>query len=955
VKARVETVVIGAALLAIVLFYTWTVLSTNHYNLKISGPQYDYYNLLAAGMRERHLHMKVDVPQEILEAENPYDPATRPAKGALHDASYYKGRYYLYFGVTPVLLLFLPFSLLVGHDLPQAAGNLLFACGGFVIASSIFLAVRRRYFPEAGMICAVLGVLALGLASMVPAVLRRSSIWELPIATGYCFAMALIGCLYLALHRRSAARWMALAGLSLGLAVGARPTYIVASLAFLAPMTWFWWADARKGASGWLPGSSWWKLALAAGVTLGTVIAGLLWYNYARFGDPFEFGLNYQLTGAYEAKVTHFSLRYAPFNFHVYYLAAAQWGRYFPFIHVIHPPSPPDGYYGIEFVYGVLICLPVVWLAMAAPLGWLKRPADDQGRLIVFTSVVALVYLPMAAMMLCFVTAAARYMVDFVPALVLLALLGVLALERTLRGLTRSIARLVWVALAAFSMFFGLMASFQLHDLLRQLDPVAYRKIGYALNHPSHWFEKISGEAHGPLEMTVRFSPDRQVGDLEVLFSTGWEYETDRVLVHYSDEQHVRLVIDHTSHRIHWSSPLRLEFGRPYRLRVELGSLFPPADHPFFGGRSPAEVIALTEWIRISCDDVLVLEARQRLYDASPESIVLGGNRFSRTVSHPFSGEISDVRRGEYNWVYGRQGLYGAVGLRVLLNEEAKRRNFPLISSGDAARHNIVYVRIEDQNRVRFGFLHSGGDTLESEPVSIVLRDLHDVEIRYGSLLAPLDDPSQAVADTLLVKLNERVVWAQRVIYHPSQASQIVVAANTVGSLAVERFFEGDVYSIGRVADGRLWDATPSDSVRLDLVMPRDRAGRSEPLIVVGEPGRADLLFVTYLDDNYIRFGLDHWGHAVWQSEPIAVESGQVQRLAVRFGALAPPAGAEARFPGRVVLELNNREVWRVDAMFHRNFRSTIVIGENRVGGSTCDPVFMGGILRVETQPNEVE
>ena len=35
------------------------------------------------------------------------------------DLSYYKGKFYLYFGVTPALVLFWPYLLLTGHYLPQ--------------------------------------------------------------------------------------------------------------------------------------------------------------------------------------------------------------------------------------------------------------------------------------------------------------------------------------------------------------------------------------------------------------------------------------------------------------------------------------------------------------------------------------------------------------------------------------------------------------------------------------------------------------------------------------------------------------------------------------------------------------------------------------------------------------------------------------------------------------------
>ncbi len=69
----------------------------------------------------------------------------------MHDVSYYQGHYYLYFGVTPVVVLFLPYAVVTGHDLPQHLGNLVFASMRVsCVAAGLFLAVRRRYFPAHG-------------------------------------------------------------------------------------------------------------------------------------------------------------------------------------------------------------------------------------------------------------------------------------------------------------------------------------------------------------------------------------------------------------------------------------------------------------------------------------------------------------------------------------------------------------------------------------------------------------------------------------------------------------------------------------------------------------------------------------------------------------------------------------------------------------------------------------
>ena len=88
-------------------FYFWTVAPEKPRQLfSIEGA--NYYNLLSRGFLKGELSL--DVPDDPILATlaNPYDPVQRAGHG-LHDASYFQGKFYLYFGVTPALVLFVPF------------------------------------------------------------------------------------------------------------------------------------------------------------------------------------------------------------------------------------------------------------------------------------------------------------------------------------------------------------------------------------------------------------------------------------------------------------------------------------------------------------------------------------------------------------------------------------------------------------------------------------------------------------------------------------------------------------------------------------------------------------------------------------------------------------------------------------------------------------------------------
>ena len=109
-----------------------------------TGQKSDYYNLLVDGFLDGHLYMKAKVDPNWLSP----DPEVHRHAAYLLDASLYQGRYYLYFGVVPAVLLFLPYSAITGHDLPENAAILLMIAVGFLLYVRTYAEARRRYFPS---------------------------------------------------------------------------------------------------------------------------------------------------------------------------------------------------------------------------------------------------------------------------------------------------------------------------------------------------------------------------------------------------------------------------------------------------------------------------------------------------------------------------------------------------------------------------------------------------------------------------------------------------------------------------------------------------------------------------------------------------------------------------------------------------------------------------------------
>jgi tetratricopeptide (TPR) repeat protein len=357
---------------------------------------------------------------------------------------------YLYFGITPALLLFWPYAALTGHYLSHKDAVVFFLSVGFLAGAGLLFAVWRRYFRETGVGAVAAGTLALGLANFAPMMLERCQVHEVALSCGYALTMLALAAVWSALQGGPrGGRWLAAASLAYGLALGARPSLLFGAVILLAPVAQA-WRERRPS----------WRLWLAATGPIVLIGLGLMLYNALRFDNPLVFGDSYQLP---LSEKQLFRARYLWYNLRVGFLDPARWGLRFPFVHDAAVPPPPAGYDTVDHPFGILTNIPLVWLALAAPLAWRRRPAGgERSRLRWFLAAVGLLF-GMGALTLCLHDSmCVRYELELVSPLVFLAVIGALALKRVLDGRTlwRRAVGCGWGLLLVFSVALNLLASF---------------------------------------------------------------------------------------------------------------------------------------------------------------------------------------------------------------------------------------------------------------------------------------------------------------------------------------------------------------------------------------------------------------------------------------------------------------------------------------------------------------
>ena len=492
-------------------------------------PQDAYYNRLVAGFQAGQLHLKLDTPPGLAALRDPYDPKANRAlrltptddRGMLHDLSLYRGQLHLYFGVTPALLLFWPFHLLTGGWISHQFAAATFASLGFLLSLILLRLVRRRHFPDASVFTLALGALALGLGSGVPLTLNRPDIWEVPILCGYALVMLTLLLLWFALDQPARRlRCLALASLAFGLALGARPSLLLGAAILLLPFLPERRAHLRRLA----------QLAFAALGPITLVGLGLLAYNHLRFGSPFEFGQRYQLASVRVEALRLFSLSYLPFNLHAYFLHLAPWPGGLPAWGFLRTGSLPAGHGGIESAFGLLTCLPFIWLAAALPVAWRGLAAESRAGVGPIVSATTFVALASALILSCFCGVCLRYESEFGPALLLVAALGALAWDQRLA--THRPRRLAFRAAAAALLAYGLcFTAFFGHGLRAQtLSRMSNELALFLATQPGRRDEAIrhfeQALLHSPRSPIIRFNLGLQLLEAGRLDAARGQFET---------------------------------------------------------------------------------------------------------------------------------------------------------------------------------------------------------------------------------------------------------------------------------------------------------------------------------------------------------------------------------------------------------------------------------------------
>lgn len=231
----------------------------------------------------------------LLALDNPYDDSQRIGLAYPWDHLLFDGKIYSYYGIAPVLVLFLPYHALTGYYFPTSWAVFLFGCIGILFMTKLYLYLMYQFFPKmhtAPVLC------GLGIMQMISGAwfcFYDPLFYEIAQMSGFACTMA--GAYFLiranVIGEGKLSLWrLALSAVCLSLGVLSRPTlavYCMAAMLFL-------WMGLKKQLA--QSKAKWDVTKFALCALLPYVILGgvQMVYNYVRFGSFMDFGIQYSLT-----------------------------------------------------------------------------------------------------------------------------------------------------------------------------------------------------------------------------------------------------------------------------------------------------------------------------------------------------------------------------------------------------------------------------------------------------------------------------------------------------------------------------------------------------------------------------------------------------------------------------------------------------------------------------------
>ncbi len=344
-----------------------------------SNDQYRQYNLLAEAIAQGRVNIDVTNGELMKQVLNPYDINERLKVLAANnlsvvrepwlDIAYFNDNFYVYFGIVPELIFYLPVYLIAKTHMVTSGAVFIVCCLTVLSAYKLVETLVKVYFPKTSYGASLLASIILANCCGTLSFIMSPIIYNLVILCAVMFAFIglnfWMSAKYLIDNEPASKKiniYILLGSLSMALTAGCRPPIVLCSL-LIIPIFWDTAIQHKKIV---LKGNI--AKYLCVIIPYALVAAGLMYYNYIRFGSPLDFGSDYNLT-TNNLAMRGTELAKIPDGLFMYFFQFPIVSLSFPFVHTTLLHTAYNGMiYAESFYGGLMFTAPFTCLLFAVPM-----------------------------------------------------------------------------------------------------------------------------------------------------------------------------------------------------------------------------------------------------------------------------------------------------------------------------------------------------------------------------------------------------------------------------------------------------------------------------------------------------------------------------------------------------------------------------------------------------------
>lgn len=256
------------------------------------------YELLAQSLANKQVNINFEESEILKNMENPYDfvlrvDLLRENNEPEHlDFAYFNHKFYVYFGIIPCLIFYLPYYLITGNNMHNYIVISILLVLTTIAILKLLKVFVEKYFKNISIIHYLLvGALFINTCGLLY-IAKRPDFYSVPILTALCFTIYGLYFWFSSIkdNRINKVR-LTIGSICMALVAGCRPQFLLGSFFSLIIFKDYFIDSLKNNKKDLI------KSILCFAIPYILVAAGIMYYNNIRFGSPFDFGANYNLTG----------------------------------------------------------------------------------------------------------------------------------------------------------------------------------------------------------------------------------------------------------------------------------------------------------------------------------------------------------------------------------------------------------------------------------------------------------------------------------------------------------------------------------------------------------------------------------------------------------------------------------------------------------------------------------